>query len=211
MNYLRLLFLFLIATQSVLSAQSDSTKKSFKPYGLIDAAPVAINKNDFKPQINITIQSIEVTTNKPVDAKIAYFTFSDSIKLEKKGKEVSIATIGNEKITIISNAHGYMWQTQEFNTPVFDTSYVLKFSKIKKGDKITLHYEPLFYKNLLIFQEFLKINPGVKIQISCDPDSAEKVFLNQVQNIDKKRIRINSLQNKKQKYSGTFIIKILHT
>ena len=208
MTYLRILFLLLIVNQSFLFAQFDSIKKSFKPYGLIDAAPVAIDKNDFKPQISISIQSVDLITNVPIDAKIDYFTASDSILTEKSGKVVSIQTTGNEKIVLILNATGYMFHSQPLNTPLSDTSYVFKFSKIKKGDKIMLHAESQFHSDLLALQEFLKLNSGVKIQIFCYPCGAEKVFIKQLQGVDKKRIRINCSQ--KQKSGGTFIVKILH-
>src|ERR1035437_5603966 len=102
MNYLHSIFLCLIVSSSILLAQTDSTKKNFKPYSLIDAAPVAINKNDFKPQINLSIQSIDAITGLPIDAKINYYTFGDSIVIAKNGKAVSWAAQGNEKIIIVS-------------------------------------------------------------------------------------------------------------
>lgn len=218
MNYLH--FLFLIIGQSVLFAQTDSTKKKFKPYGLIDAAPVAISKDDFKPQITMTIHSVDATTSLPLDALIDYYTFGDSSVTAINGKVVSFHTNGNEKIILVSNASGYFWQTRIFNTPISDTSYVLKFQKIRKGDEITLHnvdfnlqynnFESFFYADLLGLKESLKLNPGLKIQIFGCPKGKEEVFFHLIKNNSKKRIRIKSFSSRKQTTFETITIKILN-
>ena len=205
MNYLHSIFLYLIVSSSVLLAQTDSIKKSFKPYSLVDAAPVAINKNDFKPQINLSIQSVDAITGLPIDAKINYYTFGDSTVIAKNGKTISFATLGNEKIIIVSNASGYIWQTKIFKTPLADTSYVLKFKRIRKGDEITLHnidfnfknnkFESLFYADLLGIQEFLKLNSSVKIEIYCCPKDKEEVFFHLIKNSNKKRFHFKNCRN----------------
>lgn len=219
MNYLHSIFLCLIVSQSVLLAQTDSIKKSFKPYSLIDAAPVAINKNDFKPRINFSIQSVDAITNLPIDAKINYYTFGDSTVTAKKGKAVSLAAQGNEKIIIVSNASGYIWQTQIFKTPLTDTSYILKFKKIVKGDEITLHnigfnfknnkFESLFYADLLDIQEFMKLNSSVKIEIYCCPKDKEEIFFHLIKNSDKKRFHFKNCRNEEGTDFKNITIKIL--
>ena len=220
MNYLRLLFLLLIVEQTVLFAQKDSIiKKGFKPYSLIDAAPVAISKDDFKPQINITIQAVDALTNLPLDVKFDYYTFGDSIISTQNGKIVSLAINRNEKIVIAMNATGYLWQTQIFDTPESDTSYILKFTRLKKGDSITKHtkdfnlpdykYESNFQHYLFGLQEFLKLNSSVKIQIVAYPELKEKVYSLLIKNSVKKRVRFKSCRNQKDTNFGTIIIKIL--
>ena len=216
MNFLHLLFLYSLVCQSVLFAQTDTIKKKFKPYGLIDAAPVAINKGDFKPQISLTINSVATTTNLSLEASLAFYTFSDSSVIAKKGKVVSFPTKGNEKIAIFSNAIGYMSLIQIFDTPLSDTSYILKFKKIKKGERIKLFDislsntksdSPLnFYLSGL--REFIKLNPTVNIEIYGFPKEKEKVFFDQIKNNDSKRIHFkNSLD---QRQTKTITIKILH-
>ena len=221
MNYLHSIFLCLIVSSSVLLAQTDSTKKSFKPYSLIDAAPVAINKNDFKPQINFSIQSVDAITNLPIDAKINYYTFGDSTVTAKNGKTIFLAAQGNEKIIIVSNASGYIWQTQIFKTPLADTSYVLKFKKIIKGDEITIHnidfsfknnkFESFFYSDLMGIQEFLKLNSSVKIEIYCCPKDKEEVFFHLIKNSDKKRFHFKNCRNEERTDFKKITIKIIQT
>ena len=219
---LRLLFLLLILEQPVLFAQTDSIiiKKSFKPYGLIDAAPVAISKDDFKPQITITIQAVDAITNLPLNVNFEYYTFGDSVISTQNGKVVSLAVNRYEKIVIASNVTGYLWQTQIFETPESDTSYVLKFIRFRKGDRITKHTtdfnlrdkksESNFQHYLFGLQEFLKLNSGVKIQIIACPELREEVYSYLIKNSDKKRIRFKSCRNQKHANFGTITIKILH-
>ncbi len=137
MSNLRLLFLLLIVSQSVLFGQKDSVKKNFKPYGLIDAAPVAINKDDFKPSIILTINAVDAISNASINTKFDYYTVGDTVINTENGKVISLTINGNQKIAIVSNAKGYIWQTQTFETPFFDTSYVLKLTRINKGDIVT--------------------------------------------------------------------------
>lgn len=222
MASLRLLFLLLILEHPLLFAQTDSIiiKKSFKPYGLIDAAPVAINKDDFKPQITITIQPVDAITNLPLHVNFEYYTFGDSVISTKNGKLVSLAVNRNEKIVIAYNATGYLWQTQIFETPESDTSYVLKFIRFKKGDRITKHTtdfnlrdkksESYFHPDLLGLQEFFKLNPGLKIQVVVCPAEMEEVYSQLIKNSNKKRIRFKSCRSQKHANFGTFTIKILH-
>lgn len=219
MNNLYSIFLCLTVPSFVLLAQTDSIKKSFKPYSLIDAAPVAINKDDFKPQINLSIQSVDAVIGLPLDAKINYYTFGDSIVTAKNGKAISLAALDNEKIIIVSNASGYIWQTQIFKTPLADSSYVLKFKRIRKGDEITIHkidftlknnkFESLFYADLLGIQEFLKLNSSVKIEIYCCPKDKEEVFFHLIKNSDKKRFHFKNCRNEETTDLKKITIKIL--
>lgn len=214
---LRLLVLFFIVSQSVLFGQKDSIKKSFKPYGLIDAAPVAINKNDFKPQIILTIQVVDAITNSPVNAKLDYYTVGDTVMLTENGKVISITINGNQKIGIVSNAKGYIWQTQIFDTPIYDTSYVLKLLRINKSDIITKQtFDPnaqninsgsYINSDLLGLQEFLNLNQNVKIQISACPEAKVLDFLRK--NVDKRRFRLKKCRNLKQTNFETITVKIL--
>lgn len=214
---LRLLVLFFIVSQSVLFGQKDSIKKSFKPYGLIDAAPVAINKNDFKPQIILTIQVVDAITNSPVNAKLDYYTVGDTVMLTENGKVISITINGNQKIGIVSNAKGYIWQTQIFDAPIYDTSYVLKLLRINKGDIITKQtFDPnaqninsgsYINSDLLGLQEFLNLNQNVKIQISACPEAKVLDFLRK--NVDKRRFRLKKCRNLKQTNFETITVKIL--
>lgn len=214
---LRLLVLFFIVSQSVLFGQKDSIKKSFKPYGLIDAAPVAINKNDFKPQIILTIQVVDAITNSPVNAKLDYYTVGDTVMLTENGKVISITINGNQKIGIVSNAKGYIWQTQIFDTPIYDTSYVLKLLRINKGDIITKQtFDPnaqninsgsYINSDLLGLQEFLNLNQNVKIQISACAEAKVLDFLKK--NVDKRRFRLKKCRNLKQTNFETITVKIL--
>ena len=214
---LRLLFLFNIVSQSVLFGQKDSIKKSFKPYGLIDAAPVAINKNDFKPPIILTIQDVDAITNSPINAKLDYYTVGDTVILTENGKAISLTINGNQKIGIVSNAKGYIWQTQIFDAPTYDTSYVLKLLRINKGDVITkqtfdtntenINSGPYIHPDLIGLQEFLRLNQNVKIQVSACPEG--KVFDFLRKNVDKRRIRLKKCRNPKQANLETITIKIL--
>ncbi|MCE9540776.1 MAG: hypothetical protein K8R85_16380 [Bacteroidetes bacterium] len=216
---LRILFLILIVSQSVLFGQKDSTKKNFKPYGLIDAAPVAINKNDFKPPIILTIEPVDAITNAPVNAKLDYYTVGDGIIRSENGKVISLTINGNQKIIIVSNAQGYIWQTQIFNTPISDTSYVLKLLRINKGDNITkqtidlnlqnIHSESYVNPEYLGLKEFLNLNKNVKIQVSACPEGEIRGFL--IKNIDKRRFCLKKCKNSKQTNFETITLKILKT
>ncbi|MDP1747555.1 MAG: hypothetical protein Q8L90_18415 [Bacteroidota bacterium] len=214
---LRLLVLFFIVSQSVLFGQKDSIKKSFKPYGLIDAAPVAINKNDFKPQIILKIQVVDAITNSPVNAKLDYYTVGDTIIHTENGKVISLTINGNQKIGIVSNAKGYIWQTQIIDAPVYDTSYVLKLLRINKGDIITKQtFDPnaqninsgsYINSDLLGLQEFLNLNQNVKIQVSACPEGKVLDFLRK--NVDKRSFRLKKCRNPKQTNFETITVKIL--
>lgn len=214
---LRLVFLFFIVSQSVLFGQKDSIKKSFKPYGLIDAAPVAVNKNDFKPQIILTIQVVDAITNSPVNAKLDYYSVGDNVILTENGKVISLTLNGNQKIGIVSNAKGYIWQTQIIDVPIYDTSYVLKLLKINKGDIITkqsfdtntqnINSGSYIHTDLIGLQEFLNLNQNVKIQISACPDG--KVLDSFRKNVDKRRFRLKKCRNPKQANLETITVKIL--
>lgn len=214
---LRLLFLFIIVSQSVLFGQKDSIKKSFKPYGLIDAAPVAINKNDFKPLIILTIQVVDAITNSPINARLDYYTVGDSVILTENGKVISLTINGNQKIGIVSNAKGYIWQTQIFDAPIYDTAYVLKLMGINKGDVITkqtfnanrqnINSGPYIHPDLIGLQEFLNLNQNVEIQISACPDG--KVLDSFRKNVDKRRFRLKKCGNPKQTNLETITVKIL--
>lgn len=214
---LRLLFLLFIVSQSVLFGQKDSIKKSFKPYGLIDAAPVAINKNDFKSQIILTIQVVDAITDSPVNAKLDYYTVGDSAISTEIGKVISLTINVNQKTGIVSNAKGYIWHTQIFDAPTNDTSYVLKLLKINKGDIITKQAFDLNLRNinsgsnihpdLLGLQEFLNLNQNVKIQICACPEG--KVFDFLRKNVDKTRFRLKKCRNPKPTNFETITLKIL--
>lgn len=214
---LRLLFLFFIVSQSVLFGQKDSIKKRFKPYGLIDAAPVAVNKNDFKPQIILTIQVVDAITNSPVNARLDYYTVRDTARLTEIGKVISLTINSNQKIGIVSNAKGYIWQTQIFDAPRNDTSYVLKLLRINKGDIITkqifdpntqnINSGPYIHPDLLGLQEFLNLNQNVKIQVSACPEG--KVFDFLRKNVDKTRFRLKKCRKPKQANFETITVKIL--
>lgn len=214
---LRLVVLFFIVSQSVLFGQKDSVKKSFKPYGLIDAAPVAINKADFKPSIILTINVVDAITNSPITAKFDYYTVGDTAINTENGKVISLVINGNQKIGIVSNAKGYMWQTHTFDTPIYDTSYVLKLLRINKGDIITkqtidlnaqnIHSGSYIHPDLLGLQEFLNLNQNVKIQISACPDGEVIGFLRK--NVDKRRFRLKKCRNPKQTNFETITVKIL--
>lgn len=214
---LRLLVLFIIVSQSVLFGQKDSVKKSFKPYGLIDAAPVAINKNDFKPQIILTIQVVDAITNSPVNARLDYYTVGDNVIHTENGKVISLTINGNQKIGIVSNAKGYIWQTQIIDVPIYDTSYVLKLLRINKGDIITkqtfdpntenINSRPYIHSDLLGLQEFLNLNQNVKIQVSACPEGKVLDFLRK--NVDKRRFRLKKCRNSKQTNLETITVKIL--
>lgn len=214
---LRLLVLFFIVSQLVLFGQKDSIKKSFKPYGLIDAAPVAINKNDFKPQIILTIQVVDAITNSPVNAKLDYYTVGDFVILTENGKVISLTINGNQKIGIVSNAKGYIWQTQIFDAPIYDTAYVLKLMRINKGDVITkqtfdtntqnINFGSYIHPDLIGLQEFLNLNQNVKIQISSCPDG--KVLDSFTKNVDKTRFHLKKCRKQKQTNFETITVKIL--
>lgn len=214
---LRLLFLFIIVSQSVLFGQKDSIKKSFKPYGLIDAAPVAINKNDFKPQVILTIQVVDAITNSPINAKLDYYTLGDTVILTENGKVISLTINGNQKIGIVSNAKGYIWQTQIIDLPIYDTSYVLKLLRINKGDIIikqtfdanrqNINSGPYIHPDLIGILEFLNLNQNVKIQISACPDG--KVLDYFTKNVDKTRFRLKKCRKQKQTNFETITVKIL--
>lgn len=214
---LRLMFLLFIVSQSVLFGQKDSVKKSFKPYGLIDAAPVAINKNDFKPQVILTIQVVDANTNSPVNAKLDYYTVGDTVISTENGKVISLPINGNQKIAIVSNAKGYIWQTQIFDTPIYDTSYVLKLLRINKGDIIskptfdlnTQNIDSGYYihPDLLGLQEFLNLNQNVKIQISACPEGKVLDFFRK--SVDKRRFRLKKCRNTKQTNFEIIYVKIL--
>jgi hypothetical protein len=214
---LRLLVLFIIVSQSVLFGQKDSIKKSFKPYGLIDAAPVAINKNDFKPQIILTIQVVDAITNSPVNAKLDYYTVGDTVISTENGKVISLTINGNQKIGVVSNAKGYIWQTQIVDVPIYDTSYVLKLLRINKGDIITkqtidlisqnIHSEPYIQPDYIGLREFLNLNQNVKIHISACPEGKVLDFLRL--NADKRRFRFKKCRNQKQRNFETITVKIL--
>ena len=219
MNYLNSLFLYLIIGQSVLFAQTDSTKKSFKPYGLIDAAPIAISKDDFKPPINLAIQTVDEITKLPVDAKINTYVFGDSVISTKNGKAVSFAANGNEKIVVISNAQGYIWNAKIFKTTLTDMSCILELKRIRKGDEIVIKNvdlssknnisESAFYADLYGLQEFLKLNLGIKIQISGCPKEREEVFFQMIKDSNRKRFSFKNGRKPKQVNNATITIKII--
>ncbi len=219
MSDLRLLFLLFIVSQSVLFGQKDSVKKNFKPYGLIDAAPVAINKDDFKPSIILTVLAVDAITNSPINAKFDYYTVGDTVINTENGKVISLTINGNQKIAIVSNAKGYIWQTQTFETPFFDISYVLKLTRINKGDIVTkqtidlnaqnIHSESYIDPDFIGLQEFLNLNQNVKIQISACPDGKILDFL--MKNVDKKRFRLKKCKNSKLTNIETITVKILKT
>lgn len=219
MNYFLFLFLLLTIGQSALFAQPDSIKKSFKPYGLIDAAPVAIDKADFRPDISIFIKAIDAISGLPVEAHIVYYTPGDSILSMAIGKAVSVIAKNNETIVIVSNAAGYIWQTQLFNAPDTDTSYILKFTRIKKGDIITKHptepdsydnkFESHFHSQLVGLQGFLKINPNVNIQMYICQKRKEEVSSFLTKNNYKKRFRLKNCRNPNLANFDTITIKIL--
>lgn len=216
---LRIFFLIFIASQSVLFGQKDSIKKNFKPYGLIDAAPMAINKDDFKPPIILTINAVDANTNSPVNTKLDYYTVGDMGISSENGKVISLTVNGNQKIAIVSNAKGYIWQTQIFNTPIYDTSYVLKLQRINKADIITkqtidpdlqnIHSESYVNPDYLGLQEFLNLNKNVKIQISACPEGGIHDFL--MKNVDKRRFCLKKCKNSKQTNFETITLKILKT
>ncbi len=218
MNYSHLLFYLFLASQSFLFAQTDSVKKKFKPYGLIDAAPVAINKDDFKPQIILTMQAMDALTNIPVNVRIDYYTFGDSTINTENGKVVSVPVNVNKKTVIVSNATGYIWQTQIVDSLDTDTSYPLKVKGIKKGDIITKFFTPPnpqmnrwetnLYADLIGISEFLKLNPSVKIQLSISPKGKKIIESYFSGKIDKKRFLLKC--NPKQTNPDTFIVKIIH-
>lgn len=215
----RLLLLFFIVFHSVLFGQKDSIKKTFKPYGLIDAAPVAINKNDFRPPVILTIQVVDAITNSPLNARLNYFTVGDTTIHTENGKVLSLTINGNQKIVIVSNAKGYIWQTQIFDTPISDTSYVLKLLRLNKGDIITkqtidlnlqnVHSESYVNPDLLGLKEFLNLNKNIKIQISACPEGEIQGFL--MKNIDKRRFCLKKCKNSKQTNFETITLKILKT
>ncbi|MES2140684.1 MAG: hypothetical protein V4511_13330 [Bacteroidota bacterium] len=219
MMELRIFFLIFIASQSVLFGQKDSIKKNFKPYGLIDAAPMAINKDDFKPPIILTINAVDANTNSPVNTKLDYYTVGDMGISSENGKVISLTVNGNQKIAIVSNAKGYIWQTQIFNTPIYDTSYVLKLQRINKADIITkqtidpdlqnIHSESYVNPDYLGLQEFLNLNKNVKIQISACPEGGIHDFL--MKNVDKRRFCLKKCKNSKQTNFETITLKILKT
>ncbi|MES2286958.1 MAG: hypothetical protein V4547_14805 [Bacteroidota bacterium] len=219
MSDLRLLLLLFIVSQSVVFGQKDSVKKKFKPYGLIDAAPVAINKEDFRPSIIITIQAVDAITNSPINAKFDYYTVGDTVISTENGKVISLAINGNQKMGIVSNAKGYIWHTQTFDTPIYDTSYVLKLLRINKGDIITretvelssqnTHPEPYIDPDYIGLREFLNLNQNVKIQVSDCPEGKVSEFL--LKSVDKRRFRIKKCKNPKQINFETITVKILKT
>ncbi len=219
MCYLRLIFLVFLFIQSVLFAQADSTKKKFKPSGLIDAAPVAIDKADFSPTINITIQAVDATSKQPLEARIAYYISGDSLVTIKNGKEVSISAKSGQEIVIVSNVARYIWQTQIINTSQSDTAYTLRFKKIKRDEEIIIHSvnlnsqndvaESLLYGHILGIMEFLKLNSTVKICLyACPGDGKENVFSNLFENCDKKRFHVKNCLNRTQKIMEIFTVKI---
>lgn len=220
MSDLRLLVLLFFIPQSFLFAQKDSTQKSFKPYGLIDAAPVAINKNDFKPQIVLTINAVDAITDLPVNARFDYYLYGDTVVNTENGKVISLTLNGNEKIGIISNARGYIWQTQVFDTPISDTSYVLKFVRVNKGETITKQTSNLkpqndlgvnFDPDLLGLQEFLNLNKNVKVQISVCSVEKKKAIDLLIKNKKKGRICFKKCRNQGQTNFEAIVMKILKT
>lgn len=220
MSDLRLLVLLFIISQSVLFAQKDSTKKSFKPYGLIDAAPVAIDKSDFKPQIVLTINAVDAITDLPVNARFDYYSYEDTVINTENGKVISLVISGNEKIGIVSNARGYIWQTQIFDTPLSDTSYVLKFETINKGQTIIKQTGNLTPKNdlgtyfdldILGLQEFLNLNKNVKVQISVCSEEKKKAIDFLVKNVKKRHICLKKCRSQGQTNFEAIVMKILKT
>lgn len=221
MNFIHVLFLLLIVGQSVLFAQQDTIKKGFKPYGLIDAAPVAVSDADFKPPINITIQLVDALTNIPVNVTMDYYAFGEGIMSMKNGSIISLISNRNEKLIIILNAPGYLWQTQIFYTPEADTSLVLKLTRLKKGEMITMRAvdfnikEPLVespvYFDLLGLSGFLKINPAVKIQVVVCSKWKDDLYSFLIKNTDKKRFRFKNCRNPEQGSFETVSVKILCT
>ena len=221
MDFLHLLFLFLIVGQPVLFAQKDTIKKGFKPYGLIDAAPVAVSDADFKPQINIAIQPVDALTNIPVNVTMDYYVFGDGIMRTEKVSIISLTSNRNEKLIIILNAPGYLWQTQIFNTPESDTSLVLKLTRLKKGEIITMRAvdfnikEPLVespvYFDLLGLSGFLKINSSIKIQVVACSKWKNDLYSFLIKNTDKKRFRFKNCRNPEPGSFETLSVKILCT
>jgi len=202
-----------------LFSQTDTIKKSFKPYGLIDAAPVAISKEDFKPQIDVTIRAEDAISNLPLEARFNYYTSEDTAIKTGNGNLVSLIINPNEKITIVSNAKGYIGQSLFFDVHDSDTAFVLKFSRLKKGDIVTIHIcnfslhdnkiEPCFYADLLELKEFLKLNPSVKIEIIACPKTKKIIHSYLIKSFDKQRFHVKSCGNQKGKNYETITIKIL--
>lgn len=219
MNHLRFLFLLLIVGQTVLFAQKDSIKKSFKPYGLIDAAPVAINKEDFNPQTFLTIHAVDAISNLPVIAKFDYYNSGDNVVNTENGEVVSLTLNRHEKTSIIANAPGYVWQTQIFDNLESDSSYVLKFSRIKKGEIIKIpcidfttqdnKLNSNIHASLFGISEFLKLNSNVEIKLCACSKWKEEIHSFLIKNCDNKRLRFKSCRNQKQTDSGSITIKIL--
>ncbi len=220
MNHLRFLLLFLIVGQSFLFAQKDTIRKSFKPYGLIDAAPIAVNIGDFKPDVNVTIQTYDSISNLPAASQFCYYTFGDTVLNKTEGKEVSLTAKRNGKIIIVSNVPGYIWHAQMLDIHEADTSFVLKFIKFRKGDIITKQFidinstdnkfESFFYPDLIGLHEFLKLNPGVKIQMTVCSKLEEKIFADLLKKCGKNQFHLKRCSKQMKANFGTITIKILH-
>lgn len=220
MKHLQLLFFIFIVSHSQLFSQTDSVK-SFKPYGLIDAAPFAINKNDFKPNVTITIHAVDAVTNLPLNTLFEYYIFDDSVVKVANGSVTSITAERNERIVIISNLKGFIWQSHIINIADSDTSYVLKIKKLKNKDEITKNYtdfnisdnqlKPYFYPELLGLNQFLKLNTSIKVEITGYPKEREKAFTQLLNNEVKKRLLFKTQKKQKKIKTNTITIKILST
>ena len=218
MSDLRLLVLLFIFSQSVLFAQKDSTKKSFKPSGLIDAAPVAINKSDFKPQIVLRINAVDAITNLPVNARFDYYIEGDTVANTESGKVISLTIKGNEKIGIVANADGYLWKVQVFEAPLSDTSYVLKFERFKKGETITKQTSNLKLVgnfgaygdiDILGLQVFLNLNKNAKVQISVCSEEKKKAIDFLMKKLEKGRICLKKCRYQGQTNLESITMKIM--
>ncbi len=177
MNHLRFLLTLLILGQSILSAQTDSAPKRHTPSGLIDAAPFAIKKEDFKPQINLTVQTVDSITNSPVDSRFDYYVSSDTlVKVNEGGTSLSFNVNRNKNIIVLVNSPGYMIQSVLIsrNAESEDTVCIVKMKKCNKGDALKLFYYEkqgsLKYESLnrTALEFFLKLNPKIKINLSSN-------------------------------------------